>query len=118
VAKQFVTRAREGQPAFISIDCYRFYGHGRMDKSPYRTPEEEAAGRRQDPLLRLRGALEKEESARLDQIDGEASDEMNMALDFAMAESAPPLESMFEDVYGPGQPAPKTRAERLEEILG
>ena len=32
--------AREGKPAFMKIDCYRFHGHARKDKSPYRDQNE------------------------------------------------------------------------------
>ena len=46
-----VRRAREGGgPGFLLADCYRFYGHGRKDPSPYRTKEEEEAWRQKDPV--------------------------------------------------------------------
>jgi len=37
-ASHIVDRARTGTPGFLAVDCYRFFGHGRKDKSPYRTP--------------------------------------------------------------------------------
>ena len=41
---------REGKPAFMKIDCYRFHGHARKDKSPYRDQNEEEEGRKKDPI--------------------------------------------------------------------
>lgn len=53
-AADLIAGAREGRPAFLSIDCYRFFGHARKDKSPYRDEAEEAEGRKKDPVLRAR----------------------------------------------------------------
>jgi pyruvate dehydrogenase E1 component alpha subunit len=48
-----------GGPGFLLADCYRFYGHGRKDPSPYRTKEEEESWRRKDPVaLQKRRLLE------------------------------------------------------------
>ncbi len=30
-------RPRGRRPGFLAVDCYRFFGHARMDKSPYRS---------------------------------------------------------------------------------
>ena len=40
-AQKMIDEARGGTPSFLAIDCYRFHGHARMDKSPYRSNEEE-----------------------------------------------------------------------------
>ena len=41
-AGKLIKGARDkGKPALIILDCYRFYGHARMDKSPYRDEAEE-----------------------------------------------------------------------------
>ena len=31
--------ARAGKPGYMAVSCFRFFGHGRMDKSPYRTAD-------------------------------------------------------------------------------
>ncbi len=130
VARSLMTGARQGTPGFLEIDAYRFYGHARMDKSPYRSAEEEAEGRMRDPLLMARARLVGEglvgeglagerlaDADDLDRIDAEAGAEMDAALAFAV-EALPPQErTMFEDVFAPGTPAPRPQRERLMAIL-
>lgn len=120
-ARALVSGAREGRPAFLEIDAYRFFGHARMDKSPYRTPEEEAEGRARDPVAAARARLAGlglGSEADLARIDAEAGSEMDAALDFAVKAAAPGMPTMFEDVYAPGTPAPRPQAARLTAILG
>jgi pyruvate dehydrogenase E1 component alpha subunit len=119
-ARSMVSAARKGRPGFLEIDAYRFFGHARMDKSPYRTPEEEAEGRQRDPLAKARARLLAEgiaEVAELDRIDAAAGTEMDGALDHALAAPAPALSTMFQDVYAPGTPAPRPQADRLRAVL-
>ncbi|GIR20080.1 hypothetical protein CM15mP35_03410 [bacterium] len=33
--KEIVDNTRNNKPSFIEVECYRFYGHARKDKSPY-----------------------------------------------------------------------------------
>lgn len=120
VARELVDGARQGQPAFLTVECYRFHGHARMDKSPYRTAEEEALGRQRDPLKYLADALQVEGAAMpadLDRIHEEAAREMDAALEFAVGAAPPPLESMFRDVYADDEPAPEPLRDRLTAIL-
>ncbi|WP_245413357.1 thiamine pyrophosphate-dependent dehydrogenase E1 component subunit alpha [Mangrovicella endophytica] len=119
-AQELMDEARAGRPGFLAVSCYRFYGHARMDKSPYRAEEEEAAGRLRDPVLKARlrliergGAAE----AELDAMDAEIAGEMDATIDFAAASSAPPLSSMFRDVYAVGEPEPEPLRVRLDRIL-
>jgi TPP-dependent pyruvate/acetoin dehydrogenase alpha subunit len=119
-ARDLVTAARDGRPGFLEIDAYRFYGHARMDKSPYRTAEEEAEGRARDPLSTARARLAAEglaDAADLDRIDAAAAVEMDLALEAAVAATPPGLPTMFQDVYAPGTPAPRPQADRLRAIL-
>lgn len=120
VARGLVVAAREGKPGFLEIDAYRFFGHARMDKSPYRSAEEEAEGRQRDPVARARDRLLDEgaaDAAELDRIDTAAGTEMDGALTHAMTAPAPALGTMFEDVYAPGTPAPRPQADRLRAVL-
>jgi pyruvate dehydrogenase E1 component alpha subunit len=119
-ARHLADGARQGRPAFLAIDCYRFYGHARKDKSPYRDPAEEAAGRLKDPVAHSRTALLERRlatAAELDRLDAEIAAEMDAAIDFAIAEAAPPLSSMFRDVYAPGEPQPEPVRVRIDRIL-
>ncbi|MFN3577384.1 MAG: thiamine pyrophosphate-dependent dehydrogenase E1 component subunit alpha [Tabrizicola sp.] len=119
-ARVLVADARQGQPGFLEIDAYRFYGHARMDKSPYRTAEEEAEGRQRDPLVRARARLLAEGLAPegdLARIDAAAGAEMDAALAHALEAPVPAPSTMFEDVYAPGTPAPRPQARRLATVL-
>jgi TPP-dependent pyruvate/acetoin dehydrogenase alpha subunit len=118
-AQELIAGAREGRPAFIAGSCYRFHGHARMDKSPYRSAEEEAAGRRIDPVLKARHALVASgdaSEAELTALDLAIASEMDLAIDFAQASTEPALDSMFRDVYGPGEPEPEPVQARLARI--
>ena len=120
-ARSLAQAAREGRPGYLEIDAYRFYGHARMDKSPYRTPEEEATGRARDPLAQARARMASDglaTDAELAAMDAEAAAEMDRALAHAIGTPSPALATMFEDVYAPGTPAPRPQAARLVDILG
>ncbi|MDB5665420.1 thiamine pyrophosphate-dependent enzyme [Cypionkella sp.] len=118
--RRLVDGVRDGKPAFLVIDCYRFYGHARKDKSPYRDPGEEETGRAKDPVAFARAALIErkvlEESA-LDTLDAEVAAEMDATIDFTVAQHEPPLSSMFRDVYAPGEPEPEPVRTRIDRIL-
>ena len=119
-AAELVAGARDGVPAFLAVDCYRFYGHARKDKSPYRDAEEEDQGRRRDPVQRARDRLIEgghASAADLDALEGAVAAEMDAAIDFAVAGQEPPLASMFRDVYDPSQPEPEPVRARLDRVL-
>jgi pyruvate dehydrogenase E1 component alpha subunit len=119
-AQTILSAAREGRPGFLEIDAYRFHGHARMDKSPYRSPEEEALGRARDPLATARTRLLTEglaDSPDLDRIDQEATVEMDAALAQAVAAPAPEQPTIFDDVYAPGTPQPAPQRDRLRRLL-
>jgi TPP-dependent pyruvate/acetoin dehydrogenase alpha subunit len=120
IAERLVQGAREGRPAYLSVECYRYYGHARMDKSPYRTPEEEAEGRKQDPLQRAVTRLQEREgvmSSDLERIDAAIAQEMDEAVEFAINAPPPPVTDLFRDVYDDREPGPEPLRKRLERIL-
>ena len=119
-AEKLVAEARGGHPGFLAISCFRFFGHGRMDKSPYRSAEEEEAGRKRDPVLHARAALAahgESDAATLDALDLAIAREMDAAIDFAAGAAPPAHDALFRDVFAPGEPAPEPLRARLDRIL-
>lgn len=119
-ARNLLDTARSGQPGFMTISCYRFFGHGRMDKSPYRTAAEEESGRKRDPVRRarerlcMRGAASSDE---LDSFDAAITKEMDEAVEFAISAPKLEVEAMFRDVFAAGEPEPESLRNRLDRIL-
>ncbi|MEL6435201.1 MAG: thiamine pyrophosphate-dependent dehydrogenase E1 component subunit alpha [Pseudomonadota bacterium] len=119
-ASELIAGARQSKPAFLAIDCYRFFGHARKDKSPYRDDAEEAEGRKKDPVAVARDKLIANgfmSEAELDAIDAEIDKEMDATMDFAVAGDEPQMSAMFRDVYDPTQPEPEPVRARLERVL-
>ncbi len=118
-ASHIVDQARTGTPGFLSVDCYRFYGHGRKDKSPYRTPEEEAEGREKDPVQYARNLLQSNGTSvdELDTLDAKIAAEMDATIEFTINSKEPTLNTMFRDVFAPEQAAPEPVAKRIDRIL-
>jgi acetoin:2,6-dichlorophenolindophenol oxidoreductase subunit alpha len=119
-ARWLVDDARAGKPGFLSVEVYRFFGHARMDKSPYRSEAEEIEGRKKDPVLFAREKLIAnglETTAALDAMDKEIAAEMDATIDFSVESKAPPLSSMFRDVYAVGEPEPEPVGVRIDRVL-
>jgi acetoin:2,6-dichlorophenolindophenol oxidoreductase subunit alpha len=102
-ARQLYAFSREGGgPGFLIANCYRFYGHGRKDPSPYRAKEEEEAWKKKDPLegqknrLIAAGLLDEGRSQALVQ---EVSGEMDAAVAWAAACHEPDPSDLFTGVY-------------------
>lgn len=119
-ARRVVDGARAGKPGFLAVSCYRFYGHARKDKSPYRDAGEEEAGRQRDPVAFTRARLIERglvPEADLDTLDAEIGAEMDATIDFTIAQKEPPLASMFRDVFDPKEPEPEPVRTRLNRVL-
>lgn len=118
-AHRIVDGARAGTPGFLAVECYRFYGHGRKDKSPYRSEADEAEGRTKDPVDYARKGLIDmgHEAAALDALDAEIAAEMDASIDYAIASGEPALDSMFRDVFAPDQPEPEPVRTRIDRVL-
>jgi acetoin:2,6-dichlorophenolindophenol oxidoreductase subunit alpha len=120
-AERVVSAARAGKPGFLMLTCYRFYGHARLDKSPYRDEAEEAEGRRRDAIANARARLIERGTALaadLDSLDEAVTREMDAAVDHAIAAAPPVQDSMFRDVFAPGEPEPRPLRRHLARILG
>ncbi len=119
-AQGLMDKARGGQPGFMAVSCFRFFGHGRKDKSPYRTLEEEEIGRKRDPVARARAGISGRglmSELDLEAMDAEIAREMDATIDFATAADPPPAEAMFRDVFAAGQPEPEPVRTRLDRVL-
>lgn len=119
-AARLIAGVRQGRPAFLAIDCYRFYGHARKDKSPYRDAGEEETGRRKDPVAFARTLLLERgiaTEAELAAIDTSVEAEMDASIDFTVAQKEPPLSTMFRDVYAPEEPEPEPVRTRIDRVL-
>jgi TPP-dependent pyruvate/acetoin dehydrogenase alpha subunit len=120
VAGEMIDAARAGRPGFLTVSCYRFFGHARMDKSPYRDAAEEAEGRKNDPVAFARDRLIAEalaDATTLDQLDAEIGREMDASIEFAIAAEAPEQAAMFRDVFAAGEPEPEPLRTRLDRVL-
>lgn len=119
VAARLVDGARAGRPGFLAVDCYRFFGHARKDKSPYRSEAEEAAGRARDPVAFARAVLMDAgiSGDQLTAADRAIAAEMDAAIEFAIGSAPPASDSMFRDVFAPEAPAPEPVRQRIERIL-
>jgi acetoin:2,6-dichlorophenolindophenol oxidoreductase subunit alpha len=91
-----------GGPAFLIANCYRFYGHGRKDPSPYRAKDEEDAWKKKDPVeaqkkrLIAAGLLDE---AGCQGMTEEVGREMEAAIAWAAACTIPGPAELFTGVY-------------------
>lgn len=119
-AERLIAGVRQGKPAFLVIECYRFFGHARKDKSPYRDPAEEETGRQKDPVAFARKKLIEiglASDAELAALETSVAAEMDATIDFTITQTEPPLSSMFRDVYAPEEPEPEPVRTRIDRVL-
>lgn len=105
-AQRLVERARNGEgPAFLICNTYRFYGHhvGDVDRSYYRTKEEELRWRTErDPIRLLAEWLTGEglaDQAVLEGIEREVRQEAEAAVQFALEAPYPDPSEVTQHVY-------------------
>jgi pyruvate dehydrogenase E1 component alpha subunit len=106
-AKTFeaVSLARtESQPTLMEIRTYRYFGHSVSDPGKYRSKDEVAARRKDDPIdlykaLLIRDKIATEES--LNALDEEVTAQAQAAFDFAEQSPEPEIETVFEDIFAP-----------------
>ena len=100
--EEAATRARAGGgPTYIEAMTYRLWGHMMGDPEVYRTKDEVAKARENEPIVRLGRRLQAlgHATADLTKLDAEAEAVIVDALQFAEASSAPKPEEAFEDVF-------------------
>jgi pyruvate dehydrogenase E1 component alpha subunit len=102
-----VVRARRpAAPTLLEIRTYRFVGHSMSDPihGHYRTKEEVEAHRKRDPIAIWSDRLKSEgviDDAAIEQMDAEATAEVQDAYEFAEQSPDPEVEALFEHVYAP-----------------
>jgi pyruvate dehydrogenase E1 component alpha subunit len=98
-----VNQVREGQgPVFVETETYRYFGHSKSDRNLYRTKEEIDRWRELDPILRVRRALLENGillEDQLDEIDQEALQVIEAAVEFAENSPEPDVSTVEEFVY-------------------
>ncbi len=102
-ATEMVARARAGEgPGFLVCETYRYLGHGMSDRDrAYRTREEEAEWRKNDPIDRLARQLLAKQTpqADLEAIIADVKREIEAAIEFAKAAPLPDPQEVTQHVY-------------------
>jgi acetoin:2,6-dichlorophenolindophenol oxidoreductase subunit alpha len=102
IVESAVARARQGDgPTFIEAMTYRLWGHMMGDPEVYRTKEEVAQARQNEPILRLGRRLQAlgYSDSDLARLEAEAADVIGDALQFAQSSPAPAAEDAMTDVF-------------------
>ena len=99
-----IGRARSGLgPTLLECKTYRYYGHAAFDNPKnYRTTEEEDAWKARDVLAGFRERVTAEgllDAAELDELEAEASQLVDDAVQFADKSPMPDLSELLTDVY-------------------
>src|SRR5215218_3724088 len=102
VAEALRTAREERRPTLVDAITYRFRGHSMADPAEYRTKEQGEEWRQRDPIevfaerLVEDGVIEEDQR---EQLDREATEEVDRAVEFADASPFPSPESLYDDVY-------------------
>lgn len=103
VAYEAVERARRGDgPTFIEARTYRFRGHSMSDAEPYRTKEEVALKKEEDPIVLVKNRILENKWATEEELEAiEAKSKMFVEECEAFAEESPypSAEKVYEYVY-------------------
>jgi pyruvate dehydrogenase E1 component alpha subunit len=97
-----VANARAGKgTTYIEAMTYRLWGHMMGDPEVYRTKEEVAQARENEPIVRLNKRLHEIgcSDAEVAQLEAEADAIIAEALEFAESSAVPAPEDAFEDVF-------------------
>lgn len=96
-------RARGGGgPTLIECLTYRRGGHKRDDPGTYRPQEEVDIWLKTDPIPHFRDRLIEDpryDEAAIEEIEQSVEDELEEAVEFALASQNPAIETAYEDVY-------------------
>ena len=116
VTRDAIEAARAGEPTMIEAICHRLSGHSTSDDpKAYRREADMAAERERDPIPRFRAYLERKklwDDTREKQWLGEIDAQIKQAVEGAERAGAPPLETVFEEVFAE---MPRYLREQLEQ---
>ena len=118
--KSALDKVRKNEPSFIEIDCYRFFGHARMDKSPYRSEKEEKKERAKDPIVFSRNKIISNQllnENNLNNIDNQISLEMDKAIEFAIQSPINEELELYTDVFESEESKPEKVQDKINKIL-
>nr|WP_262901662.1 pyruvate dehydrogenase (acetyl-transferring) E1 component subunit alpha [Edaphocola aurantiacus] len=98
-----VTRAREkGGPTFLEIRTYRYRGHSMSDPAKYRTKEEEAKYKEQDPIQFVLKRIEDKKFATEEEIEAineKVKKEVDECVKFAEESPWPDMSELYNHIY-------------------
>lgn len=101
--KQAVDKARAGNgPTLIEAKTYRYAGHSKSDKQVYRTEEEVAIRKKDDPITRLENKLIDRSiitEPKIDKLKKVILMKVLDAVTFAMESKEPNIQTVEDDVY-------------------
>ena len=120
ISELFKSTRNNSEPCFIEIECYRFLGHARMDKSPYRDVEEELKGRNKDPIIYSRKKILSKNllnEIHLNKIDNKISIEMDKAVEFAINSPSNNYSELHKDVFEKKSHKPESIEKKINKIL-
>lgn len=95
-------KARKGLPSLLEFRTYRYKGHSISDPAKYRTKEEVASYKQQEPIERIRKVILDKDLAdedTLDNIAQQVKHQVTDAVAFAEAAAFPQPAAVYEDVY-------------------
>lgn len=96
-------RARKGEgPTLLEFRTYRYKGHSMSDPAKYRTKEEVAEYKSQDPIEQVKESILKNKFAteeELKEIDKKIKAQVKECVDFAEESEFPPAQDAYTDVY-------------------
>jgi pyruvate dehydrogenase E1 component alpha subunit len=102
-AEKAIEKVRTGDgPYFLEAVTYRFRGHSMGDPERYRQAEEVKHWQEEDPIGIYRKYLLSEEIAteeELDEIEANAEEEVQEAVQFAESSPEPAPEELFDHIY-------------------
>ncbi|MBP8919950.1 MAG: thiamine pyrophosphate-dependent dehydrogenase E1 component subunit alpha [Micropruina sp.] len=111
VVSRAVARARAGEgPTFIEALTYRWRGHSKSDKNLYRTREEIAEWRADDPIAAFAAELLERGSATQEELNAvadEVRNEIREAVRFGTQGAEPTVEAMMAGIYAPSPVDPR-----------
>ena len=102
-AAEAVSRAKDGKgPTILELVTYRITGHSRRDTSMYQPDEEKEAALKNEPIGRFSKYLLSEKIASgdmLDEIGKSVDNEIEVAVEAAMADPEPEPEDLYKDLF-------------------